>query len=270
MYYCRTSSPSYLRESLRTLTPQHSPMAAASPTMKGVLSPAKWLNDDAASSCKCGNAFSLTIRRHHCRGCGNLFCSSCTTTSPLGQYGFAAAVTSCLRCASPFVAKADPHVIPTAGGDVAFTIYNAGGDLSDLKMEFDGKAVDLTKATLAPARDLGVVLRVAMPAGRGTKHSVVIRRLQRGAAGKVRGWMRSLVGRDRARFSIARTWGRLALLLGLGPDSGFTWHYYYDAQSLLSIISRPASPTPSPSCRAPPRCARRAARSFYLVTTLAT
>ena len=38
----------------------------------------QWVDDSAATACSgCGEAFNLTRRRHHCRACGHLFCSSC-------------------------------------------------------------------------------------------------------------------------------------------------------------------------------------------------
>ena len=38
-----------------------------------------WVPDRAAGRCQqCGLVFSLTCRRHHCRACGELLCSSCT------------------------------------------------------------------------------------------------------------------------------------------------------------------------------------------------
>ncbi|CAI4231621.1 unnamed protein product [Auanema sp. JU1783] len=39
----------------------------------------KWLDDSAALSCTdCAKQFSLTIRKHHCRICGLIFCSQCS------------------------------------------------------------------------------------------------------------------------------------------------------------------------------------------------
>ena len=37
-----------------------------------------WVPDSEASTCmKCGLKFNLVKRRHHCRGCGKVFCNSC-------------------------------------------------------------------------------------------------------------------------------------------------------------------------------------------------
>ena len=38
----------------------------------------EWVNDDQAPACmRCAAKFSLTRRRHHCRACGKVFCTSC-------------------------------------------------------------------------------------------------------------------------------------------------------------------------------------------------
>ncbi|XP_052816149.1 WD repeat and FYVE domain-containing protein 3-like isoform X4 [Mya arenaria] len=38
-----------------------------------------WVRDDVAETCmQCGIRFSLTERRHHCRNCGQVFCSKCS------------------------------------------------------------------------------------------------------------------------------------------------------------------------------------------------
>ena len=43
---------------------------------------ARWLPDDEATNCcspECRSRFGLLNRKHHCRQCGNIFCSSCCT-----------------------------------------------------------------------------------------------------------------------------------------------------------------------------------------------
>jgi len=41
----------------------------------------QWLKDEDVTSCLiCKEAFSLLKRRHHCRSCGKIYCSSCCKT----------------------------------------------------------------------------------------------------------------------------------------------------------------------------------------------
>ena len=38
-----------------------------------------WCKDEGSESCfGCGVKFNIYERRHHCRSCGKLFCSSCS------------------------------------------------------------------------------------------------------------------------------------------------------------------------------------------------
>jgi hypothetical protein len=38
-----------------------------------------WINDQARNYCHgCDTKFTLTIRKHHCRSCGFIFCDKCT------------------------------------------------------------------------------------------------------------------------------------------------------------------------------------------------
>ena len=46
-----------------------------------------WVPDSEASNCmKCGLKFNLVKRRHHCRGCGKVFCNSCCSQKHVLSY----------------------------------------------------------------------------------------------------------------------------------------------------------------------------------------
>lgn len=59
-----------------------------------------WIADSAVKKCHlCGISFGLMTRKHHCRRCGNVFCSSCTARSRrLPELGFNTPVRVCDRC----------------------------------------------------------------------------------------------------------------------------------------------------------------------------
>eukprot|EP01041_Mallomonas_annulata_P002132 gene2132-4159_t len=41
----------------------------------------RWMHDNELQSCMgCNEAFSLIVRKHHCRKCGGLFCDNCSNT----------------------------------------------------------------------------------------------------------------------------------------------------------------------------------------------
>uniref|UniRef100_A0A8C4X5Y0 Early endosome antigen 1 n=1 Tax=Erpetoichthys calabaricus TaxID=27687 RepID=A0A8C4X5Y0_ERPCA len=44
----------------------------------------KWTEDHEVQNCMCcGKGFSVTIRKHHCRHCGNIFCAECSAKNAL-------------------------------------------------------------------------------------------------------------------------------------------------------------------------------------------
>ncbi|TDH68825.1 hypothetical protein CCR75_006665 [Bremia lactucae] len=59
-----------------------------------------WVPDSLAEKCySCQASFSLVLRRHHCRRCGNVFCDACSSARmPLVNSGFVAPVRVCAKC----------------------------------------------------------------------------------------------------------------------------------------------------------------------------
>ncbi|KAJ5073708.1 early endosome antigen 1 [Anaeramoeba ignava] len=60
-----------------------------------------WLVDKESSVCmNCKAPFTVTLRRHHCRNCGLIFCSKCSTERrAIPKYGFFDPVRVCDNCA---------------------------------------------------------------------------------------------------------------------------------------------------------------------------
>jgi hypothetical protein len=57
-----------------------------------------WEHDDAVQFCRCCNhEFNMTLRKHHCRGCGGIYCETC---APNNQFvpGVKEKVRLCLGC----------------------------------------------------------------------------------------------------------------------------------------------------------------------------
>ena len=56
------------------------------PLPPNTLGRSTWLPDDAAPNCmRCGTEFNMMTRRHHCRQCGEIFCSRCCSQKALLQ-----------------------------------------------------------------------------------------------------------------------------------------------------------------------------------------
>jgi myotubularin-related protein 3/4 len=60
----------------------------------------RWVPDHAATHCQdCGEAFSLIVRKHHCRACGGVFCYTCTDyMCPVPDEQLYSNVKVCSRC----------------------------------------------------------------------------------------------------------------------------------------------------------------------------
>lgn len=44
--------------------------------------PLNWVPDKIVTNCKaCAKEFGFTLRKHHCRSCGDIFCKSCSSQS---------------------------------------------------------------------------------------------------------------------------------------------------------------------------------------------
>jgi len=53
-------------------------MASETPVAGGAALP-RWQDDEEVSNCaRCNAAFSMLIRKHHCRKCGKIFCATCS------------------------------------------------------------------------------------------------------------------------------------------------------------------------------------------------
>ena len=58
-----------------------------------------WVPDEATTVCrKCDKHFNGLRRRHHCRACGQLFCSHCVGLGMLGSLGYKGPVLQCHVC----------------------------------------------------------------------------------------------------------------------------------------------------------------------------
>nr|XP_020446612.1 lateral signaling target protein 2 homolog [Monopterus albus] len=62
--------------------------------------PPDWVPDEACNSCiACKAPFTVIRRKHHCRSCGKIFCSRCSShCAPLPRYGQVKPVRVCTHC----------------------------------------------------------------------------------------------------------------------------------------------------------------------------
>ena len=58
-----------------------------------------WIPDQRVTMCQlCSLEFSLVVRRHHCRACGKVVCSSCSNNKAPIKYRQYEAVRVCVVC----------------------------------------------------------------------------------------------------------------------------------------------------------------------------
>lgn len=60
----------------------------------------QWVDDAETDLCMgCRKAFTMRLRKHHCRNCGGIFCNACSSkSSAILQYGITRPVRVCDAC----------------------------------------------------------------------------------------------------------------------------------------------------------------------------
>lgn len=83
----------------QTHVDQRSASVGLSQTRTRVLSKEYWMRDENAKDCfYCGDAFSTFRRKHHCRTCGQIFDSKCTSLIPGRLFGQTGSIRVCKPC----------------------------------------------------------------------------------------------------------------------------------------------------------------------------
>lgn len=117
-------------------------MGVSLPPPSSPLSPPAWRPDAASDSCLCcGKDFSLWVRRHHCRACGELVCGDCSPFwGKLPALGYTSAVRVCKHCN---VAQLDEDASGAAAAAGALKLATSTSSQSLLLSESsDGEAGD--------------------------------------------------------------------------------------------------------------------------------
>ncbi|VWU51404.1 FYVE and coiled-coil domain-containing protein [Hepatocystis sp. ex Piliocolobus tephrosceles] len=69
-----------------------------------------WVPDDNVTNChSCNVFFNVRVRKHHCRACGNVFCSNCSDNKiKISEYSYSEKVRVCDKC---FVERSAPQTL---------------------------------------------------------------------------------------------------------------------------------------------------------------
>lgn len=105
------------------------------------LSSPSWVDDaDAVRCCRCQAAFTLTRRRHHCRACGKVVCSSCSGRRvALPAIGYETPTRVCDECVKS---------LPDAGRMLALS-----PERRKIPLDFEGSPAACTVFPPPPPRD---------------------------------------------------------------------------------------------------------------------
>ncbi|KAI1338301.1 hypothetical protein F5Y15DRAFT_386734 [Xylariaceae sp. FL0016] len=85
---------------------------------KQVLSKDFWMADETCKECfLCGAQFSAFRRKHHCRTCGCIFDSKCTTTIPGQRFGVQSSLRVCKPCLAIILQRQDGNASDDSADD---------------------------------------------------------------------------------------------------------------------------------------------------------
>ena len=103
--------------------------SAVSPDTRTDAAKEHWARDADVTNCHgCDSKFTFSLRKHHCRACGDIFCDACSwrrillPTIAAMRKGKKERV--CANCAIPVVMSTS--VVPTVGGEMIVAGVNLG------------------------------------------------------------------------------------------------------------------------------------------------
>jgi hypothetical protein len=122
----------------------------------------EWVDETKVKSCRgCEKTFSLIIRKHHCRNCGDVFCGTCSSFR-IELPGYSDQQRVCLHCVTTLVTdSAPPPRSPQPPRAPCDTAVNTSlpDDLDDLFSEIIEADSDHENQPVRPRRALSSVSR---------------------------------------------------------------------------------------------------------------
>lgn len=109
-------------------------------SQKYILSKEYWMKDESAKECFiCMRSFNTFRRKHHCRMCGQIFCSNCVAPIPgdkFGHNGLMKICKNCLRHLETYEDSSDEEsatINESCADDTHYNHESTPDDLNDLK-----------------------------------------------------------------------------------------------------------------------------------------
>ena len=114
-----TAQEDFIQKKNTFITDKRSSLTLSRQAELGETAPV-WVPDNRVAMCQaCQAVFSLLVRRHHCRACGKVVCSSCGASRAPVRYKNFEAVRVCLQCCEELLKKyrvQHPELIPKFKG----------------------------------------------------------------------------------------------------------------------------------------------------------
>lgn len=140
---------------------------------KQVLSKEFWMADEICKECfLCGDAFTAFRRKHHCRTCGCIFDSKCTSIIPGERFGVHGTLRVCRTCLDVINRRHDSSGSDDSGDDdfAPTSFFQAQQVKQELYAQIQNKAkvddtTDASKAMESSSRSLATPM-MAIPAAR--------------------------------------------------------------------------------------------------------
>jgi 1-phosphatidylinositol-3-phosphate 5-kinase len=118
------------------------PTNAFSQMRRKILDREFWMRDENAKDCfNCGDTFTTWRRKHHCRTCGQIFDSKCTSIISGKLFGQASNIKVCKPCEAIIYGHDDDSSDYTDDGDQA-SLYDHG----EVAKDFDDEDVEPTES----------------------------------------------------------------------------------------------------------------------------
>jgi 1-phosphatidylinositol-3-phosphate 5-kinase len=106
------------QQTLGKVAASNLPNSAVAHMRRKILSREFWMQDANAKDCfNCGDSFSTFRRKHHCRTCGQIFDSKCTSIVSGNMFGQSGTLRVCIPCETIIYGNDDDSSVYSEDGD---------------------------------------------------------------------------------------------------------------------------------------------------------
>lgn len=122
-----------------------------------------WVDDRETNSChQCHRSFSLLLRRHHCRRCGQIFCHACSRNRVLNVNGIEDKQMHrlCDSCMDRLEMTGRVIILPQESNGCVNTSYGSSGRVAAV-ISRSGSPIIMDQQTICPVCNVEISVRIA-------------------------------------------------------------------------------------------------------------